>query len=111
MVATGLEDIVQKSIFELTDLNHLDDEVKSELFQKAYETIMNRVMLRVADQLDEAGLDQLKELISKGEPEAVHHFFTQHQIDIDQIASTETLAYKVEMHSLTETLRRDQPAR
>lgn len=101
----GLEAILRKSIFEVSELENLSEEEKSEIFQKAYETVMNRVMLRVADQLDEAGLDKLKELIEAGDAPAVHSFFEDKGLDIDQIAATESLAYKVELASISETLR------
>lgn len=101
----GLEDVLQKSLFEVSELEGLSEEEKADVFQKAYETVMNRVMLRVADQLDEEGLDKLKELIDAGDAGAVQSFFEEKGIDIDQIATTESLAYKVEMASISETLR------
>jgi hypothetical protein len=66
---------------------------------------MNRVMLRVADQLDDEGLDKFKELIDAGDANAVHTFLEEKGVDIDQIAAQESLAYKVELASISEALQ------
>jgi hypothetical protein len=66
---------------------------------------MHRVLLRVADQLEEPQLDELKALIEGGDQAAVNAFMEHNQIDIDQIAMSESVAYKTEMVSLAETLK------
>lgn len=105
MRVNNLEEVLQKSIFEVTDLNNLSDEEKRKVFEKAYETVMNRIMVRIADRLSESELDELKKLIDAGDATKVHNFFEEKSIDIDQISTEETLAYKVEMASITETLK------
>jgi len=105
MRVNNLEDVLQKSIFEVTDLNNLSDEEKTEVFEKAYETVMNRILIRIADRLSESELDELKKLIDASDQTKVHNFFEEKSIDIDQISTEETLAYKVEMASITETLK------
>ncbi|MCR4278171.1 MAG: hypothetical protein NUV80_03965 [Candidatus Berkelbacteria bacterium] len=104
MASHALEEILQKSIFEVSELENLSEEKKQEIFEQSYETVMNRVMIRIADLLDEHGIDKLKELIDEADAGAVHQFFESNNIDIDQIASSEALAYKVELAALTDTL-------
>lgn len=101
----NIEDVLKKNLFEVAGLDNLPEKEKEEVFQKAYETVMNRVMLRVADQLDDAGLDKFKELIDAGDTGAVHSFLEESGVDIDQIAATESLAYKVELASISEALQ------
>ncbi len=100
-----LEGVLQQNIFELLDLEHLPQEKKDEIFQQAYDTVMNRIMLQIADRLDEVKLDELKALFEKGDGGAVSQFFTDNGIEIEQLATTETLKYKVELASLSEALK------
>lgn len=101
----SVQDLIREDIFALTGLQDLDDEKKAEVFQKAYETIMNRILLRVADQIDENKLDEFKKILEENDSSAAQSFLTQNGVDIDQLTAEETLAYKAEMTSLTETLK------
>lgn len=109
MTGIGLADIVKQDIFSLTGLEHLPQEKKDELFQQAYETIMNRILLRIADQLEEGDLDKLKELFEAEDGAATTQFLSEHGIDLEQLATSETLAYKTEMASLTAALKSQSP--
>lgn len=100
-----LEGVLQQNIFELLDLEHLPQEKKDEVFQQAYETVMNRIMLVIANRLDEAKLDELKELFEKEDGTAVTQFFADNGIEIEQIATTEALKYKAELAALNEALK------
>lgn len=102
---SSLEQVLEQDLFSVLGLEHLPQDKKDELFAKAYDTIMHRVLLRVADQLEEPQLDELKALIEGGDQAAVNAFMEHNQIDIDQIAMSESVAYKTEMASLAETLK------
>lgn len=102
---SSLQQVIDQDIFTVMGLEHLPQDKKDELFAKAYDTIMHRVLLRVADQLEEAEIDQLKNLILAQDQAAIDAFFESHQIDINQIVMSESVAYKTEMAALAETLK------
>ncbi len=104
----GVQAVIEKSIIEISNLEHLSEEKKAEIFQQAYETVMNRVMLRIADALEENEIDELKKLFEDGDGANIEVFLASRQIDIEQIAATETLAYKAEMAELMDAIN---PAR
>ncbi len=106
-----LEGVLQQNIFELLDLEHLPQEKKDEVFQQAYETVMNRIMLVIANRLDEAKLDQLKDLFEKEDGAAISQFFADTGLEIEQIATAETLKYKAELASLAEALKSESYSR
>jgi len=108
---SSLQQVIDQDIFTVMGLEHLSQEKKDELFAKAYDTIMHRIMLRVADQLEEPEIDQLKNLILSDDTEAVDGFFESHSVDINQISMSESLAYKTEMAALAETLKAADHAR
>lgn len=95
---------MKKDIFELTELDKVSDEEKNEIFQKAYETVVNRVMLRIAELLPEQDLEELTKLIEEESADSVHTFLEQKGIEIDQIATAEAMAYKIELASITKAL-------
>ena|SRR3989344_5465935 len=101
----SVKDLINEDIFALTGLQDLDEDKKEGVFQKAYETIMNRIFLRVADQLDENKLDEFKKILEENDNSSAQSFLTQNGVDIDQLTAEETLAYKAEMASLTEILK------
>lgn len=99
------KDILEQDIFEVLKLTHLTKEQKAELFDKAQETIMYRVMSRLGDQLPDHDLEKLKVLLEKHDQAAVDQFFDSRDIDIDQVTAQEALAYKVEMASLAQAIK------
>ena len=101
----SLSQIIDQDIFTILGLDHLPQEEKDALFAKAYDTVLHRALLRVADQLDDAQMEQLTALLGSDDEEAVDAFFERHGIDIDQIMISETLEYKTEMATLAETLK------
>lgn len=100
-----IRDILEANIFEVMKLDHLSDEVKADLFKKAHETIMYRVMLRLADVLPETDLEKLQALLEKQDEADIEEFFDSRRIDVDQITAQEALAYKVEMAALADAVK------
>ena len=101
----SVRDLINEDIFALTGLQDLGEEKKAEVFQKAYETIMNRIFLRLADQLDGNKLDEFKKILEENDSTLAQSFLRQNNVDIDKLTAEETLAYKAEMASLTDTLK------
>lgn len=107
-MVTTLQEIIEKDIFTVLGLSHLREQQKTELFNEAYQTILNRILLRVADQLNSDEIDTLKNLFLENDTEKIIEFLSHKNIDIDQLLTEETVAYKIEMVSLANTLRGQQ---
>ena len=100
----SLQDIVNKDIFTLLELEHLPQEKKDELFQEAYETIMNQVMLRIADLLED-NLEEFKTVLDQQDAEKALQYLMDKGVNLEQLVAEESLAYKLQMASIQEALR------
>ena len=100
-----LQEIIDKDIFSILGLENLDEEKKKELFEKASETIQNRILVRLADLLSEEDVKKVVEFAEQDNTDGFEQLVASNDIDLEQIAAEETLSYKTEMASITEALK------
>lgn len=98
-------DLLDKDIFALTGLENLSEAEKKAVFDKAQETIMYRVLLRLGDLLPDEDLAKLQTLLEAKDEKGTADFFSERGIDIDQIAAQEAMSYKSEMATAADALR------
>ena len=95
------EDILNKDILELIGAKDMPEEKKEELYNKMVDTIYNRVISRLIDNLTDTELEEWKITVSSGNNQAMVDFFQVRQINVPQLMTVEALSYKTELVSLS----------
>lgn len=88
----------------MMDLDYLPQDEKDRFVEMAQETILNRVLLRLADLMGEEDLAKFRTLVEEDKADEVVDFLAAREIDIEQIAAQEALAYKTEMAAMADSL-------
>jgi len=91
------DDILNKDILELMDAGDLSEEKKRELYIKMLETIQNRTIARIFDQLSPEDGEKLKQLIDSNNKAEIESFLKSKGIDIAQMMLEEAIIYKSEL--------------
>lgn len=94
------EDIASKDVLDLLGAQNMPDEQKKEIYRVMIETIESRVIARIDDELSDDDAAKLKEILDKKDKEGFDAFMIEKGIDVTQIYTQETLAYKVELIDL-----------
>jgi len=94
------EDIANKDVLDLLGAQNMPDEQKKEIYRVMIETIESRVIARIDDELSDEDAAKLKEILDKKDKEGFNAFMIEKGIDVTQIYTQETLAYKVELIDL-----------
>jgi hypothetical protein len=94
------DDISNKDVLDLLGAQNMPDEQKKEIYRVMIETIESRVIARIDDELSDDDAAKLKEILDKKDKEGFDAFMIEKGIDVTQIYTQETLAYKVELIDL-----------
>jgi hypothetical protein len=65
-----------------------------------YETVQNRAILRIDDQLSDEDAKEWKEIVDSGDRTKNEEFLKKKGIDLNQIFALEALIYKIQMVDL-----------
>jgi succinate dehydrogenase flavin-adding protein (antitoxin of CptAB toxin-antitoxin module) len=99
---------LDKDIFELIGGEKLPEEKKKELYQKIGQTIENRAIARLDDQLSDADREEWLKLLDLGDKAKMEAFLKSKNIDISKIIVEEALVYKLEITKLFESTNNDK---
>lgn len=102
---SSYQEILDKDILELMGASDLPNEKKQELYATMLDTIQNRVIARMADQLPEQDLERWQQLAETGDNAQMEQFLRERQIDIAQLMLQEALMYKTELVELAKPLQ------
>lgn len=94
------EELINKDIFELLGLQNLSEPQKKQMNDDMTATIQNRVLARVLDSLDDAGLKEYEAILDSGDEKKANEFLIAHKIDLTKITTEEALLYKTEVVNL-----------
>ena len=97
MATPSYDDIIQKDILELLDLQDLPDDKKQEFYQKLYRTVENRTILRLDNLLTESEIDEWKKFLEAGDREAANSYLKGKDIDIQHMMLEETAVLKAQL--------------
>ncbi|MEK7202060.1 MAG: DUF5663 domain-containing protein [Patescibacteria group bacterium] len=100
MALPSLQEILEKDIFELLEIEGATPEKKQALLETMTTTIEARVVNRVAEMLDDKSAEVFKEISEAGDSQKLVDFFVDHQIDLPQIVSEEATKHRVEVVQL-----------
>lgn len=94
------EEYLNKDIFELLGAKNIPNENKDKITNKMLETIQQRVIGRVLDQLSDQDYDELKEILKSKDENRFDQFYKKTGISLVEIFSEEALLYKIEIVNL-----------
>ena len=100
---SAVNDILEKDIIVLLGLEKLPKEKQDEYRQKAIETILDRVFVRITNTLDEMGKLADYEKVVNDEERAMI-FLADNGLDLEQILIEETMYYKTQMKTVVDLL-------
>lgn len=100
MALPSLEEILERDIFELLDIEGATPEKKQVLLETMTVTVEARVVNRVAEMLDDKASEKFKEISEAGDSQKLVDFLVDHQIDLPQIVSEEATKHRVEVVQL-----------
>jgi len=95
-----IKNLLEKDLLELIGGADLPPQKKQELYAKMAETVQNRVIARIYDQLSEEEGQELDKLIDSGDKNQVDEFLKNKNLDITSLLTQEAIIYKAEMVNL-----------
>jgi len=95
-----LNDILDKDVFELIGGQDLPEEKKKELYLKIAQTIHNRTIGRIYNQISDSEGQELDKLLETDDTAKVQEYLRNKGIDLPSFLTQEALAYKVEIYEL-----------
>lgn len=100
--------ILDQDIITLLGLDNLPEEQKTNLINKMGEVILNRISLKIMDNLSLDEQERLKTLINKDKDEEKVNDFLKSRIEnLEEIRMTEILRFKAEIVADAEMIKKD----
>lgn len=96
----NLKELLEKDLLELIGGGDLAEEKKQELYTKMAETVQNRAIARIYDQLSEEEGKELDQLIDAGDSNKVDEYLKSKNLDITSLLTQEAIILKTEMVEL-----------
>lgn len=93
-------DYLSKDIFELMNAKDIPEEKRIEILNKMLETVQQRVIVRVLDQLSDQDYEELKEILVSKDEKRFDDFYDKTGIKLVEIYAEESLLYKIEIVNL-----------
>ncbi len=99
------QDILNQDILKLMGAENLPQEKKQEIYQKMIQTVQNRTIAKVLDQLSEQDAEEWKKILDTGDKAKAEEFLKARQIDVAKIMLEESIIYKTEMAGLAHQIK------
>ena len=98
--------ILEKDIIELLGLDNLPEDKKAALLAKMAETVLNRISLRILDQLSDADQKRFNALLKQKTADAEIDQFLKSKIkNLDEMRMAEILRFKQELSADAEYIQ------
>lgn len=104
----NLTKLLDQDILETIGGKDLSQEKKEELYARMAETIQNRAIARIYDQLSKEDGKELDRLIEANDQKQVDSFLQSKSIDLTKMLLEEAVVYKTEMIELYRFNDQDQ---
>jgi len=98
-------ELLNKDVLELLGVTQMGDEEKEEFYFKVIDTIQNRVIARILDQLTDADIKAWDAIDFVAQPQQAADFLKNKGLDLAALIVEESLIYKTELVSLANQLR------
>lgn len=109
-MALTSQQILEGDILDLVGLSNLPEEQKVEVRTKLMESLMNRVMIRVADIIGDAGMEEFQQTLDSGDDNAIRTYLEGQGIDLKRLAIEEAILLKTEVVEGIEAVKTGGPA-
>lgn len=100
------QDILEKDVLELMGAKDMAEDKKQNLYSKILETVQNRAIARISDQLSEQDFVQWQQVAESKDQQKMQDFLKSHDIDLSKIMLQEALVYKIELTELSQPIRK-----
>jgi hypothetical protein len=102
------QQLISSDIFQEIGLSHLPDGQKEQMLAQLIESVNNRVMIRVLDDLPEADQIDLKELLDRGaKDEEIRIYLEGKGVRLAELAAQEALVLKAELIAKSKELHKE----
>lgn len=91
------DDLLNKDILELMGVKDMPESKKQELYQKMLETVQNRVINRVGEQLSDEDVEAWNKVAETKDQGKMEEFLQSKSIDLGKMMMEESLVYKAEL--------------
>jgi hypothetical protein len=93
-------ELLEQSIFTLLKIDGIPQDQKDKMAEGMMETIQTRVLARILDSLDEAGVEEFSRLVDQEDHGEVQSFLERHDIEVSSLMAEEAMLYKTEVVAL-----------
>lgn len=105
----ALDDLIRQDLFKLLGLEAISEEEKAALYQKVLQTIQNRVIAQLIDQLSMSEAEQFGKLAEARDQAGLDTFLKDRHIDIVDLMVKEAILYKAELLALAKPFLHQGP--
>lgn len=111
MAVPALNEILEKNVLELMDLQDIPEEQKQEWYEKIAATIQNRVILRLDEVLGPEDGTQWAALVESGDRTQMDAFLAERNIDLERMTIEEAAIFKTQLVVMLDEAQADQASK
>ena len=102
------EDFLDKDILDLMGAKDMSEDEKSEIYSKMMDTIEQRVLARMIEELTDEEYEELKTILAEKSEEKFADFAKKIDLNLTTMFAEEALMYKIEMVNLINMPKQNQ---
>lgn len=101
----SVNEIMDKDILELLGVQGMSEEQKDQFYKDMLETVHRRVLSRIDKLITDEDAAEWKTIVEAKDAEGYKKFLKDHDINLDELYTEETLLYKFEMVSMVKAMQ------
>ncbi|MEI7792203.1 MAG: hypothetical protein WCI57_01815 [Candidatus Berkelbacteria bacterium] len=109
-----IKDVMESDIFVYLKLEEMPEDDKAKMIENVLSSLKSRVMLRVADYLEEQGkFEEFKSILNEDTPsdEKINTYLTDNKVPVDVFTAEESIILKAEIMGLKPQIAGGKDAR
>ncbi|MFA4930356.1 MAG: hypothetical protein WC570_00600 [Patescibacteria group bacterium] len=95
-----LKNLIEGDLFELAGLENLPEGKKEEMISKMMESVRDRVMVRIVEELGQENEAEFFSLLDENNDDEIREYLDSYGIKLDMLVTEEALVYKKELLDL-----------
>jgi hypothetical protein len=99
-MANDFDQLFDKDIFEFLGIKNIDPRKREEITETMMDTIENRVIARIFDNIPEAEQESFQQLFESEDKQKITKYLEEKNIDIQKFYIEEALNYKIDIIQL-----------
>lgn len=97
MAKISYDDIIEKDILELLGIQNIPDDQKKAIYEKLYQIVENRAILRIDHLLSGPDVEEWKKILDSGDRAKADEFLKSKDIDVQRILIEEVSILKAQL--------------